>query len=668
MSDRLDSPGEHLQGVDKALAWAALGLRVHPVREKDSWSGDKLFERKTPYLTRGLTDAITNPEGIRAWWAAQPDALVGVVADSTVCVLDIDMNAEKGKDGWNSLVEADLSELPDTFSYKTSSGGEHHVYRHPHDVELGPAAPVVISTGEVLTDVDRRAGRSYFIAWGDSVPTSLDELAPAPEWLCVPSSSMSESPFHGSIADWVRTLRPVTSYEVSAAKVRFPRGEFGHDEMIQRQAELVRLAAEGKGGVAGALDLLRARWLQGEFNTPEYADDFDRSLAGAVRKFGGTGEPDSPEVVEAMTDELANDYYIKLKAQQKAKRRLASENFTGTEFPSWEEMEAASQTFLIEDLVPEQGMVFLIAKRNIGKTFLYIDAICSMAFGMRWLGKETKQTKTMVVIGEGFNGYVDRLKAWCEAHGEDFEELKKWVIPVRGANLNNETSLELLREKANAEEVGLIIFDTFANTSGGTDENDAALNSMTLEAAVAIRAEATTWFIHHPRRSDQDTDAPIARGSGALDGRADVVLTMYRDKSFSPTSGSKQEWLAVSTEEDHAGKNRSARTETIRGLYLNEVSENAVMRQVAGEGLSKRVRRVREKLSGVMTRAEYRDETGLSEESARLDIEEAVEAGVLEVSSEREGRKPATFMVKRPVGNHLALVASVPVPKNDEAG
>lgn len=87
--------------------------------------------------------------------------------------------------------------------------------------------------------------------------------------------------------------------------------------------------------------------------------------------------------------------------------------------------------------------------------------------------------------------------------------------------------------------------------------------------ALTIRSGATHLVVHHPRKSEEDTDHPILRGSGALDGRADVVMTMYRDRKFLPKTGEKADYMALSTD-DHGGKNRSAATETIQGLYLSE--------------------------------------------------------------------------------------------------
>jgi hypothetical protein len=155
-----------------------------------------------------------------------------------------------------------------------------------------------------------------------------------------------------------------------------------------------------------------------------------------------------------------------------------------------------------------------------------------------------------------------------------------------------------------------------------------------------------------------DTDHRILRLSGALDGRADVVMTMYRDRKFLPKSGEKANFMALSTDEDHGGKNRSASTETLHGLYLSERLSSAVFRQLSSESMSKASRYVLDHLVGRMTVAQFEAATGQSTSTATRYLKDAVTDGIA-VTEKRENSAAVYWladMTKRPI-NFAAMVA-----------
>jgi hypothetical protein len=307
--------------------------------------------------------------------------------------------------------------------------------------------------------------------------------------------------------------------------------------------------------------------------------------------------------------------------------------------------------------VPDDGVIFLVAKRNLGKTFAYIDMLLSLSFGMPWLGKETRAVKVLIVLGEGRNGFVDRMQAWCQLHGQDFDSLKGCLFFVDGANLNNDESLARLRAVAEREEVEMILFDTWATVSGAQSEDDAAMNSETMRRAESIKPGATLFFVHHPRKSEQDSDHPIMRGSGSLDGRAEVVMTMYRDRKFSARTGETYEWLALSTENDHGGKNRTAQTETVHGIYLEEHGPSAVLRQIGAEAISHHSRKVLDKLKIPMTAKVLAPQLAISEKSARRWLEDAVSEGVVLATPGSGSTATIYAPAREPVTNYRGLRA-----------
>lgn len=334
----------------------------------------------------------------------------------------------------------------------------------------------------------------------------------------------------------------------------------------------------------------------------------------------------------AFETETLNALHL-LKVRAEAERRLASEAFSSSVELSWDDLEDAKRDYLVQDLVPCEGVVFLFARSNIGKTFTYLDMACRMATGQEFLGKVTRPAKVLIVLGEGKAGFMGRLKGWLIANEKTADDLRPWLSFIDGANLNNDESLARIKEVAEREAVELVIFDTWAGTSGVHKEDDAALNSETLRRVQMALPSRALMFIHHPRKAEQDTDTPVMRGSGALDGRADVVMSMYRDHKFIPATGERHEFIALSTEAEHNGKNRDAQTETIRGLYLDEVElpsgdMSRVMRQVGSESIRRESRFVREHLTQAMSLNEFIEASAKSKTTAHRYLKFAIEDGV----------------------------------------
>jgi hypothetical protein len=251
----------------------------------------RLREAKTPRTRRGHHEATTERQQIITWFSRWPDALVGVNAGKSALVCgDIDMGEDKNgniHDGWATLIENELDELPETFNYQTRRGGSHYIYEPIDDRHLNGTKNHVTPQGVVLDSIDRRAGSSYFIWWGDEVPAARDEFAPAPEWLLTPATEPDYSPFGGTADEWIAKCEPGEAGDFLLEFVdNIPKEDFGHDEMIQMQAALVGLGASGKAGVPWALDQLRREWLRPPYDTEVFEADWNMGLRGAIDKYG----------------------------------------------------------------------------------------------------------------------------------------------------------------------------------------------------------------------------------------------------------------------------------------------------------------------------------------------------------------------------------------------
>jgi hypothetical protein len=248
-----------------------LGFAVFPVNP----------DTKHPYTTHGHLDASRDVEEVAVWFSVDhPNAVVGVHAGASGLVI-LDLDKKNGKNGFESVDDGWL-EIPDSYHYDTPSGGRHYIYRAPESKRLAPARDY-----RGLSGVDRRGGSSYAVWYGET--PAADSIMPAPEWLCDEVEQRTGSAFDGELDDWLNNVPDGDpDGRVIQAIQRIPKGEFDHVEMVERQMELIRLAAEGHPGVRVALDALRREWLRPPYDSDDYAYEYDQALHGCVKKFGAT--------------------------------------------------------------------------------------------------------------------------------------------------------------------------------------------------------------------------------------------------------------------------------------------------------------------------------------------------------------------------------------------
>lgn len=117
------------------------------------------YKSKKPLMKGGFKNATTDPETIKEWWTEKPFANIGCAcgkASGGLVVIDLDVDEEKGIDGYTSLRqwEHENGELPDTADVLTGRGGYHLYYKSV--VPMG-------SRIALLDGVDVRAEGGYTV-------------------------------------------------------------------------------------------------------------------------------------------------------------------------------------------------------------------------------------------------------------------------------------------------------------------------------------------------------------------------------------------------------------------------------------------------------------------------------------------------------------------------
>lgn len=285
----------------------------------------------------------------------------------------------------------------------------------------------------------------------------------------------------------------------------------------------------------------------------------------------------------------------RLRIQHSARQLLASENYRGSTLVDWGSYDAfRADTWLVPDLIGRGSTNLLVGRATVGKTFFAVSLICSGALGMRWLGRDLPQFKTLVYLSEGVPHYLQRYYAWAAANGQDIAAIQDNVRIYSGANLSSGAFQSQLAENVQEFKPDLVVFDTLSGCSGVSDENDAASLAAMLEATRVSVAGAAVLLVHHPNKGSESTTALDTRGSGVLKNNVDAVLALFADRNY---SGDQGRYVALSTKPEHGGKLKDGRPDTIRGLYLEEQPlgatpdgvelGSAVLRQDASMALSK---------------------------------------------------------------------------------
>ena len=188
--------------LDYALAYVARALHVFPV-----WNALEGGACACPagascksigkhpvgdLVPRGLSQATTDPEQIRAWWSARPDASIGIAMRASGLVA-FDLDLYKGDGDRLDALEAKICPLPATMMQRSGSGeGLHAFYR-------APDFPIVGS----ISDITMRANH-YIVA-----APSLHKSGRRYEWL--PGRAPGECAVAELPAAWLEALRKPVS-------------------------------------------------------------------------------------------------------------------------------------------------------------------------------------------------------------------------------------------------------------------------------------------------------------------------------------------------------------------------------------------------------------------------------------------------------------------------
>lgn len=505
--------------LDAALAWAARGFRVFPLRVRE----------KRPLHVGFMQDASTDPAAIReAWGDGSKPYNIGVLTHGMIVV---DIDDKNGKNG-----SADFASLgyptDGTIVVRTPSGGRHVYYSGPNRKS---------SAGQLAPGLDIRSWGGYVLAPG----SVLDGAIPENRGSDGPYTLVSDVPVRDGVAaltlapaDLIRRLPPPD--EARERKDALPLPGQDSDACKAVAVEYLALGApiavEGESGdiiaytVAArlkdlgvsepiALDLIADHYIPRCVSSWPVSDQVEWFATKVANAYQFGTRPPGVSSPEAMV--------VGISLPERAPYRA---EFAPKPWARHGDEWQGTVTWLYHETFPNNGVVMLVAPSGAGKTFLALHLARSLATGSKFFGVAPEDVGgTALLLGEGSGGIRKRMAAMQHPG-----RLPIYATGIEAlANPAARARLEAVLREMNADMLAthdvplrMVILDTLSASGILEDENDNAKAAAALKALEALAANlgVVMVIIHHPTKTGN-----AERGAGSIRGNVEVLVEILRE-------------------------------------------------------------------------------------------------------------------------------------------
>ncbi len=217
-------------------------------------------------------------------------------------------------------------------------------------------------------------------------------------------------------------------------------------------------------------------------------------------------------------------------------------------------------TWLMDQLIPEEGFVGLYGPPSSGKSFVALDWAMCISEGKPWLDRyPTKQAPVVYVAAEGGRGIQQRVRAWMLHHG--YARLPAIYFLLNPLYVREEGTVEAFLDDLDDKDIwpGLLVLDTLSRSFGGGEENASAdmgefVDQMT---KLAQGRRMAALVVHHT-----NAQGARERGNTAFRGAADAM--------FSCVSKRNGDNRIIQVE---LGNNKQKDSQEVPPIYLAPVAE-----------------------------------------------------------------------------------------------
>ncbi|WP_111748619.1 AAA family ATPase [Salinisphaera orenii] len=196
--------------------------------------------------------------------------------------------------------------------------------------------------------------------------------------------------------------------------------------------------------------------------------------------------------------------------------------------------ELPEPTWLVDNVVPSEGVGLIIGQSTAGKTFVALDLIAHVLLGRAWFDHQVTPSRALYI---GLEGGPSRIRKRIEA----FENLHDVRIPVESIfDSVNVADDDTLADLCNvATDYDLVVVDTLAQAAAGCDENSAQDMSTVINALQRMQRASggVILAVHH---LGKDTTRG-ARGHSSLYAACDCVLAVTQNGQMRTVSNDPQD-------------------------------------------------------------------------------------------------------------------------------
>ena len=186
--------------------------------------------------------------------------------------------------------------------------------------------------------------------------------------------------------------------------------------------------------------------------------------------------------------------------------------------------------WLVEHWLEQGTLAVLVGPEGSFKSFLAIDWALAIATESKWQGCRVTPGRVLYIAGEGRTGVIRRMRGWCDHYERMADDV---FLGRRAVELVTASDAERLQDYLQGNQWAFIIIDTLARNFGPGSENDAETMSAAIANADQIREAtgATVLLVHHAPLEGREEGKLRPRGSSALSGAADTIVTCTYDKA-----------------------------------------------------------------------------------------------------------------------------------------
>jgi len=197
---------------------------------------------------------------------------------------------------------------------------------------------------------------------------------------------------------------------------------------------------------------------------------------------------------------------------------LAFKFYSGDDYA----VDFAAAPEIIEDVLPDRGIVMVYGPSGKGKTFWTLDLAFHVHNGIKWRDKDVAGGDVMYVAAEAGRGIKKRIQAVKRRNPEWRSPFVADIAP----DLASTVSLEAVRDAALAVgKPAIVIIDTMSASFEGDDSSQQDIAKMMRNLKTLSDAlECLIIFVHHTTK-----DGGSYRGSGVLFANVDAVLELVSE-------------------------------------------------------------------------------------------------------------------------------------------